>query len=1085
MIGVLYKENPRAIAIFASSHSLVVREVEKSGKKVVVIEIALNKDIASDNEWKRLIKGRVHGCLGIINVGNQIFIAVITKADLGVANPVDYETIDRIQGVEFLSLGSDQWDSMDTDVNEDEYNQYIHPCQDLQKLLSNGSFYFSNDFDLTSLLQNRGVDKSRLSIDPNDIPQLKPPFHKEHYQQEYMWNTFLMDELLKFKSNLDPFTQNVLDENKILTTVIRGFSQTVAVPGGSFTIISKQSWKRAGTRFNARGIDDYGNVANFVETELIFRNQTSIFAFTQIRGSVPAFWEQDSTLLNPKITLTRSTEATQASFNKHFSGIVEKYGVTHIVNLLSKTKPAEVQVSKRYQQLFRGTNRKDEILYTEFDFHAETKQLNGGFSGASKILPYLYDSMQQFGWFEYNIASEEVLTRQDGVFRTNCLDCLDRTNLIQQVIARAVIEQIVQKDESSESQSFFYKHNILWADNGDAISQIYTGTNALKTSFSRSGRMNIAGALSDVTKSVSRMYQNTFVDGKKQSTMDILLGYDKTSKKVRIFDPVNEYVRKSLNQEKGQFTTERDISIFTGTYNLNALDPYQALDLTSWLFPPDNSESPDVFAIGLQELIELNAGSILSADASKPLKWAKLLQNQLNSQTNVLYVLLRTESIASMCMFLFVRSKMVNFVTQVAGSSKKTGLGGMTANKGACAIRFEFGLTSFVLLTSHLAAGVSATLERYNDYLTIMQGLTFPRNFSIDDHDHVIWFGDLNYRINLPNDQCRKLVDLGAFDELLGEDQLNQEITNKGAFYGFKEGPIKFYPTYKFDKRTSNYDTSEKQRVPSWTDRIMYLSAKGKGINLKLENYNSTMEICASDHKPVYATFTVKVEFVNEEMLLQLTKKFTSEFKSTNTEMSNLIDFSDTSSSKSNEGFHTSNIASEKVAAPSLPPRPFLSKPNPPPPRKATLASTNNTQKGFGTVSNVGFTDNDVTERSPQSPPPPGRISSSVSNIGFSTPPLIPSSRSSTPSRVASPVSTLNTTPVSPLPKKEAVHHIRPIVPSKPSSLASTKTGNKPTEEVVDDNNKQNGRPVPPPPRSVTHNDTGFSMSDWKPLIPK
>ena len=50
-------------------------------------------------------------------------------------------------------------------------------------------------------------------------------------------------------------------------------------------------------------------------------------------------------------------------------------------------------------------------------------------------------------------------------------------------------------------------------DNGDAISQIY-GTNALKSSFSRSGKMNFAGALSDVTKSVSRMYQNTFVDGK-------------------------------------------------------------------------------------------------------------------------------------------------------------------------------------------------------------------------------------------------------------------------------------------------------------------------------------------------------------------------------------------------------------------------------------------------------------------------------------------------------------------------------------------------------------------------------------------
>lgn len=31
--------------------------------------------------------------------------------------------------------------------------------------------------------------------------------------------------------------------------------------------MSRRSCKRAGTRYNARGIDDDGNVANFVETE--------------------------------------------------------------------------------------------------------------------------------------------------------------------------------------------------------------------------------------------------------------------------------------------------------------------------------------------------------------------------------------------------------------------------------------------------------------------------------------------------------------------------------------------------------------------------------------------------------------------------------------------------------------------------------------------------------------------------------------------------------------------------------------------------------------------------------------------------
>src|SRR5690554_3129504 len=42
-----------------------------------------------------------------------------------------------------------------------------------------------------------------------------------------------------------------------------------------------------GTRYNTRGIDDSGNVANFVETETILSNSEWCFAYTQIRGSVP------------------------------------------------------------------------------------------------------------------------------------------------------------------------------------------------------------------------------------------------------------------------------------------------------------------------------------------------------------------------------------------------------------------------------------------------------------------------------------------------------------------------------------------------------------------------------------------------------------------------------------------------------------------------------------------------------------------------------------------------------------------------------------------------------------------------------
>lgn len=881
---LLYKEHPRTLVLYSETYSLSFRIKSKS-VPTVYLELIPNTDITRENGYRSLIRKEIFGCLGLIYISQQIYLAVVTGQQSNVANPIENESVNRIFSVDFVSLNNSEWDFVEldssgypiTDAEAENDLQVVHPCFSLKKLLSNGSFYYSNDFDLTSLLQNRGLT--------NTI---------DHYQPDYMWNKFLVDQVLKFRSHLDPHNQLIFDDNRFLIAMIRGFAKTITLGsrGDSLSIISKQSCKRAGTRYNTRGVDDNGNVANFVETEFIYNNpsKSSIFTFTQIRGSVPTFWEQDSSLMNPKITLTRSLEATQPVFNKHFAAITSTYGVCHIVDLLSKTKSAEVQISQRYQQLYSRCNKKEEIDYTAFDFHHETK-IAGGFAGATKILSPLHDSLQLFGWFTYDTNTDEVVTRQDGVFRVNCLDCLDRTNLIEQVICRNVLENILSNQGLNNQAAWevvLQRHNTLWADNGDAISQIYTGTNALKSSFSRSGKMNFAGALSDVTKSVSRMYQNTFVDGKKQSIIDTLLGVDgPNSVKVKVYNPATEFVTNALQQQAGAFTTYEDISMFTGTYNVNALEPTSRVDLADWLFPPEISGPlPDIYAIGFQELIELNASSILNADGSRSNHWSQLLNDQLNSH-NEEYVLLRTEAIATMALFLYVKKSKVSKVTRVAGSSKKTGLGGMSANKGACGVRFQFGATSFALITSHLAAGTGAVVERMNDYNTIMDGLVFTRNYTIKDHDHIIWFGDLNYRIEMSNMECRHLVEGGAFDELIQRDQLTDERKRNAAFSDFSEGLVKFYPTYKFDKGTTNYDTSEKQRIPSWTDRVLYKS-KNKGLTQLA--YNSLMNVSLSDHKPVYAIFKAKVEIIDKAKKLAITSSLYNSFKDEHSELLSLSD---------------------------------------------------------------------------------------------------------------------------------------------------------------------------------------------------
>jgi hypothetical protein len=80
------------------------------------------------------------------------------------------------------------------------------------------------------------------------------------------------------------------------------------------------------------------------------------------------------------------------------------------------------------------------------------------------------------------------------------------------------------------------------------------------------------------------------------------------------------------------------------------------------------------------------------------------------------------------------------------------------------------------------------------------------------------------------------------------------------CFSSFKEGEIKFPPTYKFSINTNSYDTS-RDRLPSWCDRILFklTEENGKIIECESIEYNHIEELNLSDHKPVYACFDIKV----------------------------------------------------------------------------------------------------------------------------------------------------------------------------------------------------------------------------------
>lgn len=270
-------------------------------------------------------------------------------------------------------------------------------------------------------------------------------------------------------------------------------------------------------------------------------------------------------------------------------------------------------------------------------------------------------------------------------------------------------------------------------------------------------------------------------------------------------------------------------------------------DLEPWI--PRNMY--DLYAIGVQECEYKPPSGKCEAH------WFSQLQEHLGEG----YVRVSGGSLWSIRILVMVRAELQDQLSDIQITSEATGIGHVAGNKGGIGVSFNLGDTSFFFVTSHLAAHQGEVAKRNSDFAEIVQGLSKLSVKNVDVtglYDHVFWFGDLNYRIDLERDVVLGLVEEGNWDALLEADQLKAEMEAGRVFCGFEEPPIAFRPTYKYKPGTREYD-EKKMRVPSYTDRILWRTAPH--VDLVCTSFEPADEIMTSDHSPVAATF--ETEFVH------------------------------------------------------------------------------------------------------------------------------------------------------------------------------------------------------------------------------
>ncbi|XP_012430124.5 phosphatidylinositide phosphatase SAC2 [Taeniopygia guttata] len=420
--------------------------------------------------------------------------------------------------------------------------------------MDSDSFYYSLSYDLTNSVQRQSAcEKTNL-----------PLWRK--VDDRFFWNKHMIEDLISIdNAEVDfwiiPIIQGFVQIEELAVNYSESSDDDKSSPETPpqesscvddihptflVALISRRSRHRAGMRYKRRGVDKNGNVANYVETEQLIHVHNHTLSYIQTRGSVPVFWSQVGYRYNPRPRLDKSENETVPCFRAHFEEQLKNYKKQVIINLVDQTGREKIIGDAYLKQVLLYNNAN--LTYVSFDFHEHCRGMK--FENVQTLTDAIHDIILDMKWCWVDQAG--VICKQEGIFRVNCMDCLDRTNVVQAAIARVVMEQQLKKlGVMPPEQPLPVKCNriyqIMWANNGDAISRQYAGTAALKGDFTRTGERKLAGVMKDGVNSANRYYLNRFRDAYRQAVIDLMQGIPVTEDLYSIFTKEKEH--EALHKE--------------------------------------------------------------------------------------------------------------------------------------------------------------------------------------------------------------------------------------------------------------------------------------------------------------------------------------------------------------------------------------------------------------------------------------------------------------------------------------------------------------------------------------------------------
>ena len=708
------EENIPNFTIYGKDTILTIKNNKTLNVKNLNLEINITDLSLTICEGKENFGKKITDCKGIIGIivlEEDTYLIVITKALL--VCTIQKKEIYKVLDTNSIKL-SENFEEIEAEEKSEGCNEEYDSDTDiiiqLKDKFKNG-FYFSNGYDLANSLtsQNQIINfftkEKRLISDYDYIAE-----GNKNFLANYKLTAQIMT--LKEKQNIKYFFSNCIYGN------IEEFSYEKEKI--EIILISRRYLWNYGIFNYRRGLSKYGGNSNQIETEIILiHDSKEIYSNIYLSSYLPIYFKNKKYL---------EMNVANKAFIKYFKTLTDEYNFLFLFAIKSDDK--DDKYIAKFKTLLRQNMKSIGNRWKYYYINSkENKTIKDSINKSSK------NFVEYIG---YNLLKDNILVdqnkNQSGIISFLSMDnkTLNQNqliliyqvlfNIISDLSSQGKLTNFLNKDANLDFNRDDIKiNNIHEVDDQPKIeiNEIKTETNINEE---ESFIQHLILMLKNRDKELSSQYYTNYgfdLTKKYQRTYEILFG------KNMKFLPL----KSNLDDHREEFSDIEKIKMYVATWNTSSTEQSKIckLNLDSLLIPKDSKIIPDIYFVGLQEVVKLNATNIIITGEEKLQQILSEWDKKINESIQKIgkYKKLVIMNLVGINFFAYILEDKFDKVKNISKKIVKTGFGGTTGNKGSCVINFEYENTSISVSCSHLVANKKNKRLKELEYILNLKLNTF------------------------------------------------------------------------------------------------------------------------------------------------------------------------------------------------------------------------------------------------------------------------------------------------------------------------------------------------------------------------